>query len=413
MTALLLLATISAVIFLQVTTGIVIAIRKRQHREAATLSAGSDAITTPATGAWPGWREFRVEGDGYEDRARSQRTLIMRPLDGLPLPDFAPGQYLTFSIDIPISAIDTKRTIVRCYSLSGQPDAQSYRITVKRMPAPPSRLDLPQGTASSFLHDTVRIGDILKVRAPAGQFVLDRSSDTPAVFIAGGIGVTPMISMISWLLAHQPARRLYLFYGVRNSADHAFKALLEEFARSHPAFALHVLYGAPEPDDIEGRDYQHVGFVDVALLKRVLPHGSHQFYVCGPPAMMAALVPPLADWGVPERDIHFESFGPASSGFVRPVADAQAVPRTEAFDIQFRRSRRTIAWTGDDASLLDFAERRGISVESGCRTGSCGACETQLVSGDVRYASKPDFDMAAGACLLCVSLPVSNLVLEA
>ena len=263
------------------------------------------------------------------------------------------------------------------------------------------------------MHDAVCLGDILKIKAPAGQFVLDRASDVPAVFIAGGIGVTPMISMISWSLARQPERRLHLFYGVGNSDDHAFRALLEGFARSHSAFALDVLYGVPGPGDVEGRDFQHAGFVDVALLKRVLPHGRHLFYVCGPPAMMAALVPALEDWGVPKGDIHFESFGPASSGYVRPTASAVSTPLQKAFDVQFRRSRRTLAWTGDDASLLDFAERHGVSVESGCRTGSCGTCETRLVSGEVRYGSKPDFELAAGACLLCVGMPVSNLVLEA
>ena len=125
--------------------------------------------------------------------------------------------------------------------------------------------------------------------------MLGRTSDAPAVFIAGGVGVTPIISIISWSLAHQPTRRLHLFYGVRNVGDHAFKALLEGFAQSHSAFMLDVLYAAPGPNDVEGRDFQHAGFIDIPLLQRVLPHGRHLFYVCGPPAMMAALVPALTD----------------------------------------------------------------------------------------------------------------------
>lgn len=412
MTAPLLLAAIVAAILFQVTIGIGLGLRQLRHHGSITLQVDSDAL--PATiGAWAGWREFRVQNDVYEDQARTQRSLILKPVDGLLLPDFAPGQYLTFSIDLPASAAEPKRAIVRCYSLSDQPNGETYRITVKRMPAPLTQPDLPAGAASNFLHDAVQIGDILKVKAPSGIFVLDTTPDTPAVFIAGGIGVTPMISMITWSLAHQPTRRLFLFYGVRNSDDHAFKALLEGLAQSHPAFTLVVLYGAPNSDDIEGQDFQHAGFIDLALLKRALPHGSHQFYVCGPPAMMAALVPALAEWGVPKSDIHFESFGPASSGYVRPVAGAAGTPVTKPFDVQFRRSKRTVAWTGEDATLLDFAERRGTLVESGCRSGSCGACETRLVSGEVRYASKPDFDVSAGACLMCVGLPASNLVLEA
>jgi ferredoxin-NADP reductase len=412
MTAPLLLAAISAVILLQVAVGIGVGFWRLQHHGSAPLPADRDALAT-TTGAWAGWREFRVDNVAFEDEARTQRTLILRPVDGLPLPDFAPGQYLTFSIDLPASAAEPKRTIVRCYSLSDQPNGETYRITVKRMPAPLPRPDLPAGAASNFLHDAVQIGDLLKVKAPSGIFVLDTTSFTPAAFIAGGIGVTPMISMIAWSLAHQPERRLCLFYGVRNSQDHAFKALLEGFADANPAFMLTVLYGAPGPDDIEGRDFQHAGFIDLALLKRVLPHGRHQFYVCGPPAMMAAIVPALVEWGVPKSDIHFESFGPASSGYIRPVAGAAGTQLTKLFDVQFRRSKRTVAWTGEDASLLDFAEGRGIAVESGCRSGGCGACETRLVSGEVRYASKPDFDVPAGSCLLCVGIPASNLVLEA
>ena len=411
MTALLLLAAISGTILLQVAIGIGVGLWRLRHRGSAPPPVEGEIPAT--TGAWAGWRAFRVDSVAMEDQAETQRTLVLRPVDGLPLPGFAPGQYLTFSIDLPASPSGLLRTIVRCYSLSDQPNGETYRITVKRMPAPAARPALPAGAASTYLHDAIQVGDLLKVNVPAGSFVLDTTSDTAAVFIAGGIGVTPMISMIAWSLAYRPERPLFLFYGVRNSADHAFKDLLEQLAQSHPAFTLTVLYAAPGPDDIEGQDFQHTGFIDVALLKRVLPHGAHQFYVCGPPAMMAALVPALANWGVPKSDIHFESFGPASSGYVRPVAGVAGTPLAIPFDIQFRRSGRTITWNGRDTSLLDFAERRGIFVESGCRTGSCGACETRVVSGDVRYADKPDFDVPAGSCLLCVGLPASNLVLEA
>ena len=280
------------------------------------------------------------------------------------------------------------------------------------MPAPSARPELPAGAASSFLHDTVQDGDILKVKAPAGQFVLGTASDVPAVFIAGGIGVTPMISMISWSLAHQPKRRLYLFYGVRNGADHAFKALLEGFAQSHPAFTLDVLYGAPGPDDVEGRDFQHAGFIDVALLKRVLSHGRHLFYVCGPPAMMAALVPALAVWGVPRSDIHFESFGPASSGYIRPITGPVECRSKNLVMSSFAGRAGPSPGPATMQAFSISAERHGVAVQSGCRTGSCGTCETRLVSGEVRYDSKPDFEVP-GACLLCVGMPVSNLVLEA
>ena len=155
---------------------------------------------------------------------------------------------------------------------------------------------------------TVKVGDLLNVKAPAGQFVLDKTSDRARCLHCWRhrCDADDQHDLVVARLINQSVDS-YLFYGARYSSDHAFKALLEGFAQSHTNFTLNVLYGAPCADDVEGRDFQHVGFVDVALLKRVLPHGRHQFYVCGPPAMMAALVPALADWGVPKTDINFES----------------------------------------------------------------------------------------------------------
>lgn len=179
-----------------------------------------------------------------------------------------------------------------------------------------------------------------------------------------------MMSMLRWCIANQPQRVVHLYYGLRNSDEHAFKTLLEELAAEHPALRLHVVYSRPAAADVERRDYQHAGYVDVELLRRTLPHGRHQFYVCGPPAMMQTLVPALAEWGVPIADIHYEAFGPASVKL--PGAGAAPPAEVAGIEVKFRRSGRTLAWDGRDASLLDFAERHGVAVESGCCT--CWAC---------------------------------------
>lgn len=159
MTAPLLLAAISAAILVQIAIGIGVAFWRLQHKEAASLQLRDDDVATTASGAWPGWREFRVERDAFEDQARTQRSLILKPLNGLPLPEFGPGQYLTFSIDRAASLTEPKQTIVRCYSLSDQPNGETYRITVKRMSAPSTRPDLPAGAASIFIHGSVQAGD--------------------------------------------------------------------------------------------------------------------------------------------------------------------------------------------------------------------------------------------------------------
>ncbi len=409
MTALELLGLISAALLLQLLMGAGLFIWPR--RRSVHLLQSDRGVATPSSGAWPGWRAFKVTRRAFEDAAQSQCSFHLQLVDGQPLPRFKPGQYLTFALaNVGAAPGAEGRSLTRCYSLSDRPDPGHYRITVKRALPPPGQPDLPPGVSSSHFHDHVHEGTVLQVKAPAGHFFIDPDASVPAVLVAGGVGITPMMSMLAWCLAEQPDRPVHLFYGVRSSADHAFKAALEALARAHPGFRLHMFYSSPEANDLHGEDYQHAGRVDVDLLSRNLPHGRHRFYVCGPPPMMQSLVPALRAWGVPEGDIHFEAFGPAT---VRPAAGGGATEPSPPLEVQFRRSGRTLLWNGQDANLLDFAERQHLALDSGCRTGSCGSCETRLVSGEVAYAEKPDHEVAPGHCLLCVGKPLSALVLEA
>jgi ferredoxin-NADP reductase len=412
MTAAELLAWISAALLLQLAVGIGVVLRRR--RAAPMTPAQATGAWTRPDIAWEGWREFRVTQRAFEDAAHSQCSFYLQPVDGRPLPPFRPGQFLTFSLDVASGASDAapaRPAITRCYSLSDRPDPRHYRVTIKRVPAPSDHPEFLPGLSSNHFHDHLRVGDVLRVKAPSGHFFIDPDPSIPVVLIGGGIGITPMMSMLRWCVAHQPQRAVHLYFGLRNSHEHAFKTPLEEMAASHPTLRLHVVYSRPLAADALGRDYQHAGHVDVELLRRTLPQGRHQFYVCGPPAMMQTLVPALAAWGVPVSDIHYEAFGPASVKL--PGAQASALPEVSGVEVQFQRSGRTLNWDGKDASLLDFAERHGIEVESGCRSGGCGSCETRLLEGAVQYEAPPDHDVAAGHCLLCVGRPATALVLEA
>lgn len=413
MTAVELLGWIVAALLLQLAVGIGVVVRRRRGTAAATPAQTAPTRSRPQL-AWEGWREFRVARRSFEDAARTQCSFYLEPVDGQPLPAFRPGQFLTFSLDVAASAAggeSAARAITRCYSLSDRPDPGHYRVTIKRVPAPPDHPEFLPGLSSNHFHDHVRAGDVLRVKAPSGHFFIDPDPSAPAVLIGGGIGITPMMSMLRWCIANQPQRLLHLYYGLRNSDEHAFKSTLEQLAAAHPALQLHVVYSRPLAADVPGRDHQHTGHVDVELLRRTLPHGRHQFYVCGPPAMMQTLVPALAEWGVPVADIHYEAFGPASVKL--PGASEPAAAVAAGVEVKFQRSGRTLAWDGRDASLLDFAERHGIEVESGCRSGGCGSCETRLLEGSVQYEHTPDHDVAAGHCLLCVGRPATSLVLEA
>lgn len=411
MTAPELLAWICSALLLQLTAGIGIALWRRQH-ESVQPSIPTTALSPKqSSGAWTGWRDFRVRQRTFEDPANSQCSFYLEPVDQIALPPFKAGQFLTFQL--PIEVAGETRNTIRCYSLSDRPTQTAYRVTIKRVPPPADPPGLPPGLSSTYFHERIREGDILQVKAPSGHFHIDSGSQTPVVLIAGGIGITPMISMLRWCLDEQPGRTIHLYYGLRHGHEQAFKPMLEQLAASTPNFKLHVTYSRPGENDVQGRDFQHTGHVGIELLQQTLPHGQHQFYVCGPPAMMESLVPALISWGVPRNDLHYEAFGPASIKLPQdPSSSVEPGPET-AFSIQFSRSGRTLEWLGQDDNLLEFAERHGIAVDSGCRAGSCGSCETPLLGGEVSYSQTPDHDIAPGHCLLCTGKPASALTLDA
>ena len=204
MTATQLLAYICAALLLQLVVGIGVVVWRRRGDAASSPLAAAGVAPATSSGAWAGWREFRVARRAFEDEARTQCSFHLEPVDGAPLPPFKPGQFLTFDLRVADTEAGEQRAITRCYSLSDRPDPAGYRVTIKRVPPPADHPELPPGASSTHFHDRVHEGDVLRVRAPAGQFVIDPDASVPAVLIAGGIGITPMMSMLRWCLAEQP-----------------------------------------------------------------------------------------------------------------------------------------------------------------------------------------------------------------
>lgn len=374
------------------------------------LSSGGEAAVVAA---WPGYRTFRVGRRVVEDVAQSVCSFYLMPEDGQALPPFKPGQFLTFRLDIPAAAGNTEQ-VVRCYSLSDAPRPDGYRVSIKRVP-PPAGSHFPPGRSSAFFHDRVVAGSLLQARAPAGHFHIDRG-DAPVVLIAGGIGITPMLSMLNWSLAEQPGREIWLFYGVRNSRELVMKSHLEALAAAHPNFHLWLCFSDPLPEDMAGQNYLHKGCIDVNLLRMQLPLKPFHFYICGPTTMLESLVPALDDWGVPDAHIHFEAFGPSSIKRRQPAA--AAVPRDTGtietnIVVIFAKSGKQFPWQPAAANLLEFAEAHGIAVDFGCRAGSCGTCQTAIRAGEVAYRQPPDYDPEPGTCLLCSCTPETSVTLEA
>lgn len=365
-------------------------------------------------GAWNGYRKFRVSRKVEE--AKDTCSFYLSPHDGRKVPPFEPGQFLTFRLDIP----DQPKAVIRCYSLSESPKPDHYRVTIKRVPAPRDKPEIPPGLSSNYFHDLVEEGKILDVRAPGGHFYLDSTRQTPIVLIGGGIGLTPVLSMVNYIVDTGSHRETWFFYGVRNGEEHAMKDHLRRIGEEYENIKIIVVYSNPrEGIDIEGRDYTYEGRVGADLFKKVLPSNNYNFYFCGPPPMMNSLFEGLRDWGVPEDHIHYEAFGPATvtkkkeadqAAHKAPAATTEAAA---AIQVTFSKSGKSFAWSPDAGSLLDFAEANGIAMDSGCRAGNCGTCATALNAGEVEYLSEPGEKPDAGSCLTCVSVPKNSVTLDA
>jgi len=156
--------------------------------------------------AWAGLREFRVVEREFEDAARSVCSFYLKPVESLPLPPFKAGQFITISLHVPVPGQNPK-IVTRCYSLSSKPGDERFRISVKRATAPANLPDVPAGLASNHLHDHADVGAVVGLKAPSGQFHIDPDAGIPLVLVAGGIGVTPLLSMLLWCLDKQPRGR--------------------------------------------------------------------------------------------------------------------------------------------------------------------------------------------------------------
>jgi hypothetical protein len=363
---------------------------------------------------WSGFRNFKVARRVIEDSAQQICSFYLEPEDRQSLPSFKPGQFLTFRLDVPKADGGCTEQITRCYSLSDAPHSDHYRVSIKRVPSPPRSDHLP-GRSSNFFHDHIQVGTTLQVRAPSGHFYLEPGS-SPIVLIAGGIGITPMLSMLNWCQAHQPEREVWFFYGVGNGKETAFTAHLSAIAAAKPSVYLRLCFSDPLPEDQLGKDFHHHGRVDVNLFRRELPLTPYHYYICGPTPMMETLVSALDDWGVPDSHIHLEAFGPAFIKRRKPETTATGSAITAPVSditVSFAKSGKQAQWSLQSGSLLEFAESQGIAIDSGCRAGGCGTCQTTIRSGEVSYRQSPDYDPEPGTCLMCVCTPKTHVTLEA
>ena len=374
----------------------------RYDRLAEQLSRGDEAFirTLLQRREWTGFRNFRLLR--RETEADGIHSLVLQPHDGRPVQGHAAGQFLTVRFYLPGEAEPT----VRCYSLSrAHAGGREYRITVRHQPPPP---DAPPGTpwgrASTHLCRTMEVGQILEVAPPAGEFTLERAAGRPLVLIAGGVGITPFLAMLDELQRNDPGREVWLFRSVRRRADRVDLG-------PGPAGLREVvcITGAGAEDGPPG-EREHRGRISVDLLRRWLPSSNYEFYLCGPPAMNRALAGDLRAWGVPDATIHSEVFSSPTQQAVRRTAIADG-PEDRRHEIRFRRAGASLTWTPADGTLLDLALAHGVHLPSGCRLGNCGTCATPVLAGEARALSRPAVPVEGGSCLVCISVPESDMEL--
>ncbi len=250
-------------------------------------------------GGWTGWRSFIVREKTQESSVITSFTL--EPADGAPVVNFEPGQYISIGVDVPALGLQQ----IRQYSLSDMPNGRTYRISVKREGGGAQ----PAGYVSNLLHDHVNEGDQVKLAAPYGTFHIDVNARTPIVLISGGVGLTPMISMLKQAI-QDPDRQVVFVHGARNSSVHAMRDRLRETARTQPNFKLIVFYDSPLPQDVAGTDFDFPGLVEVEKIKDAITLPDADYYICGPIPFMRMQHDAIRKLGVREARIHYEVFGP-------------------------------------------------------------------------------------------------------
>ena len=365
-----------------------------------TGNAGLGAVSGPPP-AWVGFRPLRVSRKLRE--SGNVISLLLEPTDGQPIAAAPPGQFVVLRLG-PASA----PALTRSYSLSGEPGASSYRVSIKRE---------AHGAAGAYVDDALRVGDIVHASAARGDFTL-QPGDTPVVLLSAGIGVTPVLAMLHALAAEASTREIWWLYGTRSGCEHPFaeetRGLLNALTRSHS----HICYSSPDPEDRPNVDFDAVGHLNMRVLQELNLPRNGDFYVCGPSNFMSDLTAGLKALGVAPDRIHTETFGAGPSitpGIAasprRPPHLPAGVPGSGPL-VSFARSGLNVRWGSPFQNLLELAEACDVPVRFACRTGVCHTCETGLVAGKISYRPDPVDAPADGNLLICCAQPEGDVVID-
>lgn len=339
---------------------------------------------------WNGFRPLRVSAVHRE--SPQVMSIRLTAEDRSALPPALPGQYLT--VRIPGAGAPAP---LRSYSLSGDPTAGDYRISVKRD---------DHGVVSHWLHAHIRAGSVVEASAPRGDFCLTEDIN-PVVLLSAGIGITPLLAMLHSLSVTHSARDIWWLHTTRSRETQSFAGEVTALIESLPHARQLVFY-----TQTQGR----LGGPAIARLG--LPADATA-YLCGPQQFMSDMREALAAVGIDAGRIHSELFGalpPINPGIVdgapRRPPHAPPGPRGTGPSISFARSGLTVAWSAGYASILELAEACDVPTRFACRSGVCHVCVTGIVAGTTTYVQPPLEPPEPDRVLICSAAPDGDVVLD-
>ena len=359
-----------------------------------------DAAAHPTA---PGFHRLRVTAIHRE--SADVLSFTMQPADGGPVAPAIPGQYVV----VRLAPTADRPPIFRSYSISSLPSSEHYRISVKIEPS---------GVAGTYLHERVRVDDVLDVSSPRGSFIVE-ASERPLVLLSAGIGATPVLAMLYALESAHSARKVLWLHAARDGAHHPFAAEANRLVRALANGRSYVCYSRPEASDAVGQGFDAAGHFSQRVFDEVGLSQDADVYLCGPNRFMADMRETLAKCGISPERIHVEIFnggesltpGIASSPLTPPHVPAHQ--SDTGARVSFARSGITARWDASTyRNILELAEACDVPVRWSCRAGVCHNCESGLVSGSVAYSPEPLDKPADGNVLVCCSQPTGDVVID-
>jgi ferredoxin-NADP reductase/MOSC domain-containing protein YiiM len=374
---------------------------QQSFRDMLAAHESAAAPTAPPIGVEPGWSGFRrLPVAATYRESPTVLSIELEPIDHGRLPTPLPGQYVTIKIP---DANDPAP--LRSYSLSSDPGAGHYRISVKRE---------DHGVVSRWLHAHIRAGSVVEAAAPRGEFCL-ADNDSPVVLLSAGIGATPVLAMAHALAAAHSDRQIWWLHTTRNAESHAFAAEVTSLIKSLPHAQQNVFYTGGDAEEsfiVHGR----LNRESIAALG--LPADA-TVYLCGPRSFMDTMREALTATGIDPAHIHTELFGalpPINPGIVAPSQSVRPHPPGGAPGagprITFSRSGFNVNWSPDYHTILELAEACDVPTRYSCRSGVCHTCVTPVIEGETTYRQPPLEEPAAHQVLICVAAPRSDVVLD-